>query len=78
MTAENTTVPSVTASALADDHADIKELVTLTAACVDAYREFYGKGVKNASSKARKALQNIRVKTAVMRKQVQTDRAAIK
>ena len=58
------------------DNEDLKKLIGAVAAVAEEYRKFYGKGVKGAAMKARKALQDVRVQAANMRKQVQTDKVA--
>jgi len=77
MTASENTAPSTqVVDQTANDHADAKELVALTAAVVDAYRNFYTNKKMRGAADARKALQAVRVKTALMRKAIQVDKMA--
>jgi hypothetical protein len=74
---ENVPASSLTVSVQDTDHADVKELISLTLATAEAYRNFYGNKKVRAVAEARKALQGIRVKTALMRKQIQADKLAM-
>lgn len=75
MTASENTAPS---TQVVDQNVnnDLKELITLTAAVVDAYRSFYNDKKMRGAADARKALQAVRVKTALMRKAIQADKMA--
>lgn len=61
-----------------NDKEDLKALVSAVEKVVESHRRFYLDGVKKSAMETRKNLQTVRSLAVTMRKQVQSDKVALK